>query len=207
MSLDSLLGWFSNIGTSNQIGIFAIIATIAAVFLNHWLQKRRDKQNNKLEEKIQQLTAEGIANNDAIKQLVEQGKFKEAEKLALENKTKNDLLLFRLSYLQEQYQQAIHRGKTLLSSDYQGDAGFYFMLGTAYIFLEQYDKAISNLAEAIKLKRDYADAHYGIGIVYHKKGEYDKAIASYNQVLTIDSNDENAKKGLELMKKLKAEQK
>lgn len=46
-----------------------------------------------------------------IKKLIEQGKFKEAEKLALESKAskktqEDNLLLFRLLYLQEKHQEA-----------------------------------------------------------------------------------------------------
>ena len=70
-----------------------------------------------------------LNDNDEIKKLLEQGNYQQAEKLALKNRigetAEDDLLLLRLSYLQEQYQQAIHRGEALLSSDYQRDAEFY----------------------------------------------------------------------------------
>jgi Flp pilus assembly protein TadD len=63
------------------------------------------------------------------------------------------------------------------------------------------------LSEAIKLKPDDADAHNKLGATYGLKREYDQAIEAYKQALTIDPNDENAKKGLELVKNLKTEQK
>jgi tetratricopeptide (TPR) repeat protein len=44
-----------------------------------------------------------------------------------------------------------------------------------------------------------------LGTSYAWLAQYDKAIASYNQALTIDPNDENAKKGLEIVKNLKTE--
>ena len=75
------------------------------------------------------------------KRLLDDGRFEEAEKLILENtadKTKEGkLLLFKLSYSQERYQEAIHRGEALLLSGYKGDAEFYFTLGMAYIWLEE----------------------------------------------------------------------
>jgi tetratricopeptide (TPR) repeat protein len=208
-----LLDLFSGISTTDQIAIIAtivtgiigfitIIITLAVPFITNRLQRKSNKQDFKKayeeigslktqlameREKFQQLTAEGVVNNDAIKQLVEQGNYQQAEKLALENradKTKeDDLLLFRLSYLQYKHQEAIHRGEALLSSGYQGDAEFYFMLGTAYGWLEQHDNSISNLAEAIKLNPDYVSAHSNLGVTYEKKGEYDKAKASYNQAI------------------------
>ena len=117
-----------------------------------------------------------------IKKLIEQDKFKEAEKLFLKSgvskKTQEDnLLLSELLYLQERHQQVIHCGEALLLLGYKADANFYFMLGTSYLRLEQYDKAVSNLVKGIKLNPDDAKAHNNLGIVYEKKGEYDRAIA------------------------------
>ena len=93
-------------------------------------------------------------------------------------------------YLQGKYQEAIHCGEALLLSGYEADASLYFMLGTSYSWLEQYDKAISNLAEAIKLKPDYAQAHHNLGVAYNQKGNYDKAIACYNQAIKLDPDED-----------------
>ena len=130
-----------------------------------------------------------------IQKLIEQGKFKEAEKLALESEVskktqKDNLLLFRLLYLQEKHQEAIHCGKALLLSGYEADAELYFMLGTSYAWLEQYDKAISNLAEAVKLNPDYAVAHYNLGLVYNEKRDYSQAIACYNQSIKLNPDED-----------------
>jgi tetratricopeptide (TPR) repeat protein len=89
-------------------------------------------------------------------------------------------------YLQEKHQEAIHCGEALLLSGYEADANLYFMLGTSYSRLEQYDKAISNLAESIKLKPDYAQAHHNLGVAYGEKGDYDKAVEAYNQAIKLD---------------------
>ena len=93
-------------------------------------------------------------------------------------------------YLREKHQEAIHCGEALLLSDYKADAEVYFMLGTSYSQLEQYDKAISNLAEAIKLKPDYAQAHHNLGVAYNQKRDYDKAVACYNQAIKLNPSED-----------------
>ena len=129
-----------------------------------------------------------------IKKLIEQDKFEEAEKLVLESKVskktqEDNLLLFRLLYLQEKHQEAIHCGEALLLSGYEADANIYFMLGTSYSWLEQYDEAISNLAKAIKLDPNNVSAHVNFGLTCLREGKYDKAIEAYEQAIKLRPND------------------
>jgi len=62
---------------------------------------------------------------------------------------------------------------------------FYATRGYAYFNEEEYDKAISDYNQAIKIDPDFAKAYYSRGIVYYKKKEYDKAISDYNQAIKI----------------------
>ena len=80
-----------------------------------------------------------------IKKLIEQGKFKEAETLVVESK------------VSKKTEEAINCGEALLLSGYEADASLYFMLGTCYSWIEQYDKAIEAYNQVIKLKPDYAN--------------------------------------------------
>jgi len=50
-----------------------------------------------------------------------------------------------------------------------------------YDQLKQYDKAIADFTEAIRLKLDYADAFNDLGIGYDELKQCDKAIADYTR--------------------------
>ncbi len=59
----------------------------------------------------------------------------------------------------------------------------YIKRGNAYGYIGEYDKAIADYDEAIKLKPEYAKAYCRRGNAYCKKREYDKALKDYNEVL------------------------
>jgi len=60
--------------------------------------------------------------------------------------------------------------------------------GNAYDDKEEYNQAISDYNQALKIEPDYADAYFNRGNTYYKKGEYEQALSDYNQVLNIDPN-------------------
>ena len=49
-----------------------------------------------------------------------------------------------------------------------------------------YDKAIADYTEAIRLDPKFAEAYYNRGVAYENKGEYDKAIADYTEAIRLD---------------------
>jgi tetratricopeptide (TPR) repeat protein len=51
-----------------------------------------------------------------------------------------------------------------------------------------YDQAIIDYNEAVRLDPRYAPAYNSRGLAYYKKGDYDRTIADYNQALTHDPN-------------------
>ena len=53
---------------------------------------------------------------------------------------------------------------------------------------EQYDKAIADYTEAIRLKPDYAEAYDGRGQAYFRLKQYDKAISDYNEAIRIKAD-------------------
>ena len=49
-----------------------------------------------------------------------------------------------------------------------------------------YDRAIADYSEAIRLDPKYAFAHYSRGNAYYAKGDYDRAIANYSEAIKFD---------------------
>ena len=68
----------------------------------------------------------------------------------------------------------------------------YIKRGNAYSYIGEYDKAIPDYDQAIKLKPHYAKAYYHRGVAYCKKREYDKAIKDYNEVIKREPDSAEA---------------
>ncbi|MCX5694595.1 MAG: tetratricopeptide repeat protein [Candidatus Omnitrophica bacterium] len=58
--------------------------------------------------------------------------------------------------------------------------------GLAYFDKGEYDKALIDFTQAVKLNRNYADGFYNRGKVYQKKGEYGKAVFDYTEAIKIE---------------------
>ena len=55
--------------------------------------------------------------------------------------------------------------------------------GSAYANKGQYDRAIADFDEAIKLDPEYALSFYNRGCAYAMKGQHDRAIADYDEAI------------------------
>jgi tetratricopeptide (TPR) repeat protein len=60
--------------------------------------------------------------------------------------------------------------------------------GTAYTSKGDYDRAIQDFNEAIRLSPNYAYTYRNRGIDYHEKGDYDNAIQDYNEAIRLNPN-------------------
>jgi tetratricopeptide (TPR) repeat protein len=69
-----------------------------------------------------------------------------------------------------------------------------------YYYKNDYDRAISDFNEAIRLDPNFAMAYYNRGNAYFFKEDYKRAIADWESTLLIDPNNSNARKVLELVK-------
>ena len=58
-----------------------------------------------------------------------------------------------------------------------------------------YNRAIADYNQALKLDPNYVSAYYSRGNVYYNLKDYDRAIAEYNQALKLDPNYVNAYNG------------
>ena len=77
----------------------------------------------------------------------------------------------------------------------------YSIRGDAYQWKDDYDRAIADYTQAIRLNPDDAYAYYSRGKAYHWKDDYDRAIADYEQALRIDPGHTRAKNNLENARK------
>ena len=68
------------------------------------------------------------------------------------------------------------------------DPSFYNNRGWDFYQKKDYDKAISDFNDAIKLNPNSALAYFNRGITYGDKKEYDKAISDFNDAIRLDPN-------------------
>ncbi len=75
-------------------------------------------------------------------------------------------------------------------------------LGQVYLTKNETDKAAEYFNRAIALKKDFADPHYNLALVYKDKKEYDKALAEMDIYLKAVPDSTEAKTEIENIKKL-----
>lgn len=66
------------------------------------------------------------------------------------------------------------------------------LLGQIYLDEENYDEAEQEYRSMLEINPNYADAVYGIGVVYEKRGELVKARSEWRKVLKLDVNHQGA---------------
>jgi len=100
------------------------------------------------------------------------------------------LLLLGVIYFEsENYDEAVRRFSRALEqkissqvANYQSD--LLFFRGTSFALREDFDSAIADFDQAIKLKPD-ALAYFNRGNAYYDKGQHDRAIADYDQAIRL----------------------
>ena len=85
-----------------------------------------------------------------------------------------------------QYTQAQSRDGELRS---KFPAVSYNRRGIAYDQKGEYDKAIHDYSQAIKLVTDYEAAYFNRGLAYDHNEEHDKAIADFSEVIKLSPED------------------
>ncbi|MBW4419424.1 MAG: tetratricopeptide repeat protein [Myxacorys californica WJT36-NPBG1] len=96
-----------------------------------------------------------------------------------------------------QFQKAI-KAETLEGQDL---AAVYNALGFAYFAQEQYDLALKNYKEAVKLAPDYVTGWNNVGHAYERKQLAGPALEAYEEALKHDSNNQTAKRRAESLRK------
>jgi tetratricopeptide (TPR) repeat protein len=109
------------------------------------------------------------------------------------------ILLDKRLYVQAiaQFQKAI-KAETLEGLEL---AAVYNALGFTYFSQEQYDLAIRNYKEALKLAPEYVTALNNLGHAYERKQLAAPALEAYEQALNYEPNNQTAKRRAESLRK------
>ena len=89
------------------------------------------------------------------------------------------------AYLKEDYKTSIKLFTQALKHDRKSSL-VYSSRGTAYLKLNKFKKAITDLARAIRLNPTYARAYHLRGLAYEMRGEFALAFRDFDQALEID---------------------
>ncbi len=68
----------------------------------------------------------------------------------------------------------------------------YFARGFTYYKQEQYDEALADYSEAIRLNPEYATAFSNRGLTYDELEQYDEALADYSEAIRLNPEDATA---------------
>lgn len=95
-------------------------------------------------------------------------------------------------------QKALKAGK---DEPAENQALIYNALGYAHFAKEQYDIAIRQYKEALKLDPTYVMASNNLGYAYERKKLTAQALEAYEQTLKVDPNNQAAKRRAESLRK------
>ena len=96
------------------------------------------------------------------------------------------------------YSAAIRWFKKALDED-PGMAESHTNLAHVYLELKQYDDAINEYRTAIRYDSDNVEALFNLGVAYKEKGDIAEARDAWKKVLSVNPDDKDAKKALELL--------
>jgi len=74
----------------------------------------------------------------------------------------------------------------MASEESPGNAEVYYEIGSLYRKVEQYERAIENLEEAINLRSDFVDAYNQLGITYHDQGKFVEALTVFRATTQLE---------------------
>ena len=100
-------------------------------------------------------------------------------------------------YAQGQIQEAL-TALDILITKYPQKALLYDICGACYNALNQLEAAVNSYAQALRIKPDYAGAHYNLGNTLKELGQLDKAVLSYKKALAVKSDFADAHNNLGL---------
>jgi len=88
---------------------------------------------------------------------------------------------------QGRLQEALSESAKLLKK-FPNSVVLFNIAGASNAGLKQFDAAIHNYKQALKIKPDYADAYFNMANVFKVKGDLEEAIENYKQALKLKPN-------------------
>ena len=73
-----------------------------------------------------------------------------------------------------------------VTTTWAGEVETYISEGLAQLNKDNYDAAISSFKEALRLRPDFAKAHYGLGVAYISAGNNGEALEEYETLKELD---------------------
>src|SRR5579864_4060321 len=111
--------------------------------------------------------------------LVDQTRSRTTPLPTLTPEARGDIMMAR-----KMYREAIET----FQSDPHKSAVVYNKIGIAYHQMQQLASARKNYEQAVKMKRDYAEALNNIGTVYYAQKSYRRAIGYYQRALKLSQS-------------------
>lgn len=102
--------------------------------------------------------------------------------------------------------EAITEFQTVLRLDPDYHAAHY-RIGLCYHHVGKLNAAIHHLIESTVVTPEYVMAHYHLGVIYYKQSDFEKAEVEFKRILAEDAQDTASAKYLDLIAKLKANNK
>jgi tetratricopeptide (TPR) repeat protein len=87
---------------------------------------------------------------------------------------------------QGRYEEAIEEFKRARDEGDGDSAEIQRLLALAYLKLDRRDDALASLKEAIRLRPDFAKAHYDLGVAYYETGDFTNAAGSFEEAIRIN---------------------
>lgn len=178
------------------------------------LHMSRAKSSNHLPEMIQAQNYKATA-----KYVMEDfdGTIQELENLvALAKEAKDEYTMYRaynnmgnVCYMRREILEAFRYYSTSLpyfraQGNKKGEAGILLNIGLIYMAIGDYDKALENFEQTLKMESNLPEAFIGgeiwraVGTIKRKKEMYPEAITNYNKALSIYEAQENPRGRLEI---------
>ncbi len=72
-------------------------------------------------------------------------------------------------------------------------------MGTCYIKIKEYNKAIKAFKSVLRISDQYSNAYYNLGFAYSMIDDYKKAYRYFNIAWSLNNEDQECEKAIKLL--------